>query len=328
MNIKQTAFAAVLAMALMAVPALAVFDGSSVSPVLSSYAAPGDSAEEPYSIVLVEGDSWSYTPEYTISSGVTTTVSGSAASWPLTVSGGTISGTAPQVDGQSQVYDLTIKATSQQPYQEAFQYVEFTVWNTLAVSGTSSVDTFVGGSVNLTSQSNLSGVEWSISGAPAGITINESTGAVTGTVTGANQTYQATVTATHAASGQTDTYGIAFDVSASLQVTSEDIFYAVNGEALPSSSDDPNWYQLTSNISGVTYAIESIEGGSITEEQLGIQLAADGTFSGTPLLMDDISMVVTATETATGQSVDFDLTLHIAPDLAFVGLPTGGIIIG
>ena len=327
MNTKLAAAALAMAMTLMVIPTAVMTDGSSISPVLSTYAAPGDSAEEPYSIVLVEGDSWSYTPEYTISTGVTTTVSGSAASWPLIVSGGTISGTAPQVDGQSQTYDLTIKATSQKPYQEAYQYVEFIVWNTLAVSGTSSVDTFVGGSVNLTSQSNLSGVEWSISGAPSGISINKSTGAITGTVTGANQSYGATVTAIHAASGQTDIYGITFDVSASLQVTSEDVFYAVNGEALPSSSDDPNWYQLTSNLSGVTFAINTIEGGSISEEQLGIQLAADGTFSGTLLLMDDISMVITATETATGQSVDFDLTLHIVPDLAFVGLPTGGIII-
>ena len=309
MDSKIIASAIAMAVLVMAVP-VASFDG------IDSYAATGDG--DRYAVTLVEGESYSYTPEYTID-GVTTTVSG--VQW-LSCDGGVISGTAPSVDaGSSERFDLTVKAVSQNPYQEAYQYIQFTVYDRLEVSGEGSVDTFIGGDVDVRPVCAYgSGVSWSISGAPEGVVIDKATGVISGTVGGTKGMYEATVTATHAASGQTATHGITFDVAGTLSVTSGRDVYMVNGAALPTSFDDPNYYRLTASLDGVTWKLSE---GSVT----GISIGTDGTISGTPTAMGDHEVTVTATHAASGQTADFVLNVHISAKLSFSTSPTGGIIV-
>lgn len=274
-----------------------------------------------YRVGLVEGSSYSYKPTYNLSN-VTTTLSGTAADW-LTITNGTISGTAPSVSasGGTSSYDLTIKATTTNPYQEAYQYISFTIYDTLTVSGSAtSVKTYVGGSVNVASNSNFSDSHvWSMTGAPKGISINSSTGVISGTPTEAG-TKTATITGKHSASGQVKTYTVTFNVTGVLSVTSASDMYAINGVELPIDSTHPNYYKLTSNFSGITFALSK---GTIS----GVTVNSDGTITGTPASMGDIVLTITATDGSTGQTVSFDLTVHIVSKLSFDSVPTGGIVV-
>lgn len=311
MNTKAAAAAIAMAMVMMCVPAMAMLPSDDV------LAASGDT----YAVGLVEGTAYEYTPTFNLSN-VTVTLSGTAASW-LSVSGNKISGTAPAVStsGTTASYDLVIKATTTQPTQEAYQNIQFTVYDTLTVSGSAStVNTFVGGTVNVTSSANYSsGVTFSATGLPAGVSINASTGKITGSPTAAGNT-SATITASHLASGQTKTYSVAFKVSAEIAVSSGTDMYVVNGQEITVDPSHMDYYKLTSNLSGVTFELKS---GDVT----GITVNSDGTITGTPTSMGSIDIVITATETATGQSTDFELTMHIVSKLSFDSVPTGGIIV-
>ena len=270
-----------------------------------------------FNVTMVEGTPWSYTPSYNIS-GVTTTISGTAAAW-LTVSGGVISGTAPQVTSGSVTYALTIKADTTNPTQTAYQYVNFTVYDTLVLSGGSPQTSFVGATVNLPLTANLSGVTWSATDLPTGVSINPSTGVISGTITAAgNKT--ATITGTHVASGQIKTMTIAFTVSGALAATSSPNMYCVNGIPLPTLMTDPNYYRLTASLSDVTFALKS---GSVS----GITVNADGTITGIPTSMGSIQLVITMTHAASGQTVDFTITVNVVAQLTFGSLPTGAILI-
>lgn len=106
-----------------------------------------------YSVALSSGQSWSYTPSAT-PSGATLSISGTAANW-LTLSNGTISGTAPTV-AQLTTYTLTITATTTNPAQTATQTVTFTVYPIMTASASpGTMYVYTGGPIPNTSSETV-----------------------------------------------------------------------------------------------------------------------------------------------------------------------------
>ena len=75
-------------------------------------------------VYLNGGDTWTYTPYTSISAILS--ISGTATSW-VSLSNGVISGTAPTNIPSTEVYHLTITATTSNPVQTIMQTVDFTV---------------------------------------------------------------------------------------------------------------------------------------------------------------------------------------------------------
>ena len=307
MNKKTLALVAVFCLVSSAVVMCAMMEDSDAA----------DYTGNTYSVKLLEGQAYSYTPSFSLV-GVTVTISGTATSW-LSVSGITISGTAPAVSSGNSTYTLEITASTVQPTQTAKQYITFTVYDTLTISGTSTFAGSISGAVNLTSTSNLAGTTWTATNLPAGLSINASTGTIIGTPSAAGSK-TATITGTHSDSNQVKTYTINFAISTGLSVSSAAHLYCVNGKVLPTSAADPDYYKFTANLTGVTFAIKS---GAVS----GITVNSDGRVTGTPVMMGNHVMTITATETSTGQKVDFNLTVHIVAPLIFDVFPEGGILV-
>ncbi|MCQ2069803.1 MAG: putative Ig domain-containing protein [archaeon] len=284
-----------------------------------------------YNVGIVEGATYSYTPAFSLS-GVTITLSGTAASW-LTVNNGVISGTAPAVSaaGGTATYDLTITAKTTKPVQTATQMIHFTVYDTLSGSVTvSNSNLYTGCTPSFTVTSCYqSGVTYALSGAPAGLSINSSTGVISGTVTDAGTTsgksFTVKVTETHLASGQTKDVTVAVKVYSKLAqntTTYGKDMYVVNGEVVTTDTSSEDYNKVVSNItSGVTYALKS---GSTMPS--GLILNSNGTITGTCTAMGDKTVTVVATQTATGQTVDCTMNIHSVGKLSFSSVPTGGIV--
>lgn len=325
MNFKAVAAVAMaFAMLAMAVPIVAFSDSASAD----------DTSGNTYNVALYEGQTYSYTPAYSLS-GVTTTLSGTAVSaFSMTVSSGTISGTAPSVStsGGSQTYTLDICARTTQPVQEAHQYINFTVYDTLTITGANSETTFVGDSVTVDMGSNFEGkgATFSATNLPSGLSINSSNGKITGTVTGTAGTKTATITVQHAASGQTTAAGhaqtktVTFNVSAAITATGTGNslnMYVINGSAVPTSNSDPNYFKLTSNLGN-----KATFSGDLTG-MTGLTLNSDGTITGTPTFMGEKSATVTVTDQDNPtNTTTVTLKVTAVAKLSFSSVPTGGII--
>ena len=297
-----------MAMVMMTVPTMAMLPSEDV------FADSGST----YAVGLVEGTPYDYSPTFNLSD-VTVEISGSAASW-LSVSGTSIHGSAPEVSSNTESFDLTIRASTTQPSQEAYQYIQFTVYDTLELDydDEGTIMTYVGGYVDKTPMVNFTdGVTFSATGLPTGVNINETSGAITGSPN-TDGSYSATISVNHLASGQTDMYTIDFQVSKAIEVLSGTDMYMVNGQELP-SSESPDHYQLECNIDGLTFELD----GSVS----GIEIGSDGTFTGIPSSMGDIPMKITITEESTGQTYEFTLNMHIVSKLTFDSAPTGGILV-
>ena len=325
MNYKAlTAAAMVLAIAVMAIPAAVFSDSVSAD----------DTSGNTYNVALYEGQAYSYTPTYSLS-GVTTTLSGTAVSaFGMTVSGGTISGTAPAVStsGGSQTYTLDICAKTTRPAQEAHQYINFTVYDTLTVTGASSETTFVGDVVEVDMGSNFEGkgATFSATGLPSGLSINSSNGKITGTVGGSAGTYSATVTVQHTASGQITAAGksqsktVTFTVSSGITANGSDgtlTMYVVNGSVVPTDPTDENFYKLVSNLGNKATFSGTLTGMS------GLTLNSNGTITGTPTFMGEKSAMITVTDSDNPtNSTTVTLTVSAVAKLSFGSVPTGGIV--
>ena len=325
MNFKAlTAAAMVLALAVMVIPAA----------VFTEDVSADDTSGNTYNVALYEGQVYSYKPSYSLS-GVTTTLSGTAVSaFNMTVSNGTISGTAPAIStsGGNQTYTLDICAKTTQPVQEAHQYINFTVYDTLTVTGASSEKTYVGDSVTVDMGSNFEskGATYSATGLPSGLSINSTNGKITGTVGGNAGTFNATVTVQHAASGQTTAAGkavtkqVSFVVSAAITATGTGNslnMYVINGSAVPTASSDPNYFKLTSNLGNKATFSGDISG------MTGLTLNSDGTITGTPTFMGEKTASVTVTDSDNPtNTVTVTLKVTAVAKLSFSSVPTGGII--
>lgn len=297
-------------MLMMSVPAFALMPSDDV------FADSGST----YAVGIVEGTYYDYTPTFNLSN-VTVEISGSAASW-LSVAVNNISGTAPEVHtrGGTETYDLTIRATTTQPTQEAYQHIQFTVYDTLdAMFMESTVKTYVGANVTVPIDVNYTdGLTFQASGLPSGLNMDPVTGEIDG-VPMDSGSYTVNIAVEHMASGQTETCSVTFEISEAIQITSGMDIYMVNGEPITSDSASPDYYRLECNIDGVTFQMS----GSVT----GVEINSDGTFSGTPSSMGDIPVTITITETETGQTYDFQMTMHIVSKLSFDSAPTGGILV-
>lgn len=73
---------------------------------------------------MIGGETWTYTPTTNMTSVLS--ISGTATSW-VSLTSGTVSGTAPTNTSVGQTYDLTITASTSDPNQNATQTVSFTV---------------------------------------------------------------------------------------------------------------------------------------------------------------------------------------------------------
>ena len=310
MNVKLAAAAVAMAMVMMSVPALAMLPSDDV------FADSGST----YAVGLVEGTPYDYTPTFNLSN-VTVELSGSAASW-LSVSGNTISGIAPPVSqyGGTDSYELTIEASTTQPTQVAYQHILFTVYDTLVASVMEPVvKTYVGGHVMIPVDVNyMDGVTYEAPGLPSGLNIDNNTGEINGVPVYSGTTV-IDVTVRHLASGQTANCSVTFQVSEAITITSGSDIYMVNGMEIVTDPTSPDFYRLMCNIDGVTFEMS----GAVT----GVQINSDGTFSGTPTSMGDIPVTITITETETGQTYDFEMSMHIVSKLSFDSVPTGGIIV-
>jgi hypothetical protein len=325
MNFKaMTAAAMVLALAVMVIPAA----------VFTEDVSADDTSGNTYNVALYEGQVYSYTPSYSLS-GVTTTLSGTAVSaFSMTVSNGTISGTAPTIStsGGSQTYDLDICASTTKPTQEAHQYVHFTVYDTLTITGPSSKTTFVGDAVEVNMGSNFegSGATYSATDLPSGLSINSSTGVISGTVGGSAGTFTSTVTVEHTASGQISVAGkaqsmtVTFDVSAVITANGSDgtlTMYVINGSVVTTDFTDPNYYKLISNLGNKASFSGSLIG------LTGLNLNSDGTITGTPTFMGEKSATVTVADSDNPtNTTSVTLTVEAVAKLSFSSTPTGGII--
>lgn len=322
MNSKQI-LTVILAASLCALPFAVVADD----------ALAVDTSGNTYNVALREGQAYSYTPTFSIS-GVTVSISGTAVSaFGMTVSGSTISGTAPTVStsGGSQTYSLDITASTTRPTQTAHQYINFTVYDTLTISGGASVNAYIGKSVTHDIGSNFEGkgATYSATNLPGGLSINSSTGKITGTVSGSTGNKTATITVQHTASGQTTAAGAAktlnvtFAVSPAITGTGSDgglNMYVINGTAVATSNSDPNYYRLTSNITGATFSADM-------SQLSGLTLNQNGTVTGTPTFMGEKTVAVTVADpNNSGNTATLSLKVTSVSKLGFDSVPTGGIV--
>ena len=314
----------VIAVAFMTVPAV----------ILSGDVAADDTTGNTYNVSLCEGQVYSYTPAYSLGD-VVTTLSGTAVSaFGMTVSNGTITGTAPQisVSGGSQTFSLDICASTVRPVQEAHQYINFTVYDTLTVSVSSSKSAFIGESVEVDMGSNFEGkgAVFSASGLPSGLSIDSSTGMITGVVGGTPGTYSSVITVQHTASGQIVSAGkaksmtVAFDISAEITAEGSDgtlTMFVINGSSVPTDPADANYYKLVSNLGD-----RAVFSGPLTG-MTGLTLNSDGTITGTPSFMGTKSAEITVSDSDNPlNSVTITLTITAVAKLSFSSAPTGGII--
>ena len=303
---------------LLSAMAVAVLMACVFAPCLMVFSDNGsDAAAATYGVTVVEGETYVYETSFNLE-GVTVSVSGSAAEF-TTVDGLTVTSVIPEY-GENNAYVLNITGSKTKPTQSVTQTINFTVVDTLAVSGTEAANIAVGKAyTHAAPVSNIAGVVWSASNLPAGLSINASTGVISGTPTSADDV-TATVTATHAVRDgktQTDSFQIAFTASEKVQITSEAEVFAIRGTAVPTDVSNPDYWKAEANIAGVTFQASGLPE--------GITMAADGSITGTASVSGEYDVTVTVTETATGQTAQMTVTFTVVDPIGFTSVPTGGI---
>ena len=297
---------------------------------------------------LLAGATYTYSPTYNVTSGLTMTLSGTASAW-LNKSGTspnfTISGTAPtNFSGDSATYDLLITVNTTHPNQTATQSIHFTVYKVLTVGTTTSDIIFEGDSVSITSTTNMSsGVVFSSSDLPAGLTCsNDGTisGTVTRTYSGSSdyETITSHVRGTHSASNQVKEYTITFTMYKSLVLSVDTEGYAVKGTSLSTvfeDADSGSFDNVSSNLSsGMSYSAtvkvgsgSAVNATGASNAQSGIYVdASTGAILGTPSASGDYTIVITGMHSASGQpSVSKTVTLHVVDPMGFTSAPSGEI---
>lgn len=315
-HIRTTALFAVALLAVSAC-ALPIFAGD-------LNAAAGDSQSNPYVVNIVKGQTWQYTPTFPSSLSPTITIEKQGSAWTSTdgtyasVSSGKVSVAIP-TSAPSGSYKVIIKATTSKPTQTARQYVEFNVVDKLTVSGSAStINTYVGGSVSWTPTANLSGATFSVSPAlPAGLSINSSTGKISGTPTTATASKSYTVTATTTAPSQTATTAVTIFVESAIAISGTDTVYAAVGGAQDTAS-------VSSNV-GANWSITNY--GTLSSGKVSISSTGSITVSAVSGDAGQHTITVKATSKVTGQSTTKTITISIAEQLLYTSEPSAGIIV-
>lgn len=153
-------------------------------------------------------------------------------------------------------------------------------------------------------------ITWSASGLPDGLTLNGTTGAISGTPTAAG-TYSVVVTASEADGGI---------ASASFTILVRET--VINTESLPNALQNAEYSAALSATGAVGGAITwSIASGGLPA---GLTLiAATGVISGTPTAKGASTFTVTATEEGGGTAAK-ELTLTVASSVTVTYAPNGG----
>lgn len=165
-------------------------------------------------VIGVSGGTYSYTPGTNITSAVLTYTK--TVDW-LTFSNGTLSGTFPTVASPT-TYTVVLTATSSSPTQTVTQSITFYVYPEITYIEEPITSIFMGESYDYELSSSLDGVVYTVSGVEW-LTISD--GHIVGCAPVADDSYIVTfkITATHAASGQTNTRTVDLTVNEILEFT-------------------------------------------------------------------------------------------------------------
>lgn len=274
---------------------------------------------------MIGGETWTYTPTTNMTSVLS--ISGTAASW-VSLTSGTVSGTAPTNTSVGQTYDLTITASTSDPEQNATQTVTFTVDPQITLTAPASYTVQFG-----TDTSNVLGSNfedgtrniYSITGGTAtGFTVNAATG-----VLGWNNPAAGTITFT-ATSPYTYTSGATNTATATMDVTVTGILtasvsgtlYLVTGKVVPNTPAEAVTLNHNDVGSGTyTWAV-------VGTNTSGVTVASDGTLGGTPGNVGTYAVTVRCTSVVGGttQTADTTLNIVIVQVLAFTSSPSSGTI--
>ncbi|WP_169055411.1 putative Ig domain-containing protein [Rhizobium sp. P44RR-XXIV] len=127
---------------------------------------------------------------------------------------------------------------------------------------------------------------------PNGLTLNSSTGAISGTPT-AGGTFNFTVTATDSSGGMNSP----FSVSKAYSVAINAATIAIGPATLPGAALNTAYSQTITASGGTSGYTYSVTGGALPQ---GLALSSNGTLDGTPTAAGNFNFTVTATDSSTG----------------------------
>lgn len=266
----------------------------------------------------VVGDTFSWTPTTNIvSAGLTSsgyTLTGTLPSGlTFNSSTGAISGTPT---ASKAVTSYTVTANTSAPVQSKSATVSIVVYSDLNAGADVTVNGIVGGSSTYTAPTKASDltVVWAVTSGslPTGLTLNTSTGAITGTYSAASNTYskQVTLTATTAQGTQSDSRIVTFNYENAATITGTTVLYGVAGTAntdgitLSSNLGTHAKWSITSN-GGCTGATIS-SAGKITLSSA----CTAGTYTMTVKAVSDTVTTNAVTKTVT-VTVENSLTITV-----------------
>lgn len=297
-----------------------------LSPMICSEsdAADGDSSSSPVVLDIVKGQKLVYTPTFPSTLSPTITIPYQGTSWTstagnyATVSGSTVTVTIPAASTYTEYY-VVIKASATQPTQTANQYVKFNISDRLILTGTSEIKTYVDGSVDWTPSTNMSGATFTVSPAlPTGLSMNSSTGKITGTPTTAQAAKSYTVTAKTTSPAQTKTLSVSITVEAKMTISGTTTVYAAVGGAQDTA-------QVSCNVSGVTWSISSY--GTLDSSKISVDSSGNITVTPTSGSQGTHNITMKATSPITGQTATKSITVVIKDQLIFNNVPTAAMIV-
>ena len=274
---------------------------------------------------MIGGETWTYTPTTNMTSVLS--ISGTATSW-VSLTSGTVSGTAPTNTSVGQTYDLTITASTSDPNQNVTQTVTFTVDPQITLTAPASYTVQFGTDTSNVLASNFQGGGRSIysitGGTATGFTVNAATG-----VLGWDNPVAGTIIFT-ATSPYTYTSGATNTASATMNVTVTGILtasvsgtlYLVTGKTVPNTPAEAVTLNHNDVGSGTyTWAV-------VGTNTSGVTVASDGTLGGTPGNVGTYAVTVRCTSVVGGttQTADTTLNIVIVQVLAFTSSPSSGTI--
>jgi len=274
---------------------------------------------------MIGGETWTYTPATNMTSVLS--ISGTATSW-VSLTSGTVSGTAPTNTSVGQTYDLTITASTSDPNQTAMQTVTFTVDPQITMLAPATYTVAYGTDADDILGSNFYGGGRSIYSITGGTATGFEVDAVSGAVDWINPTpgtviFTATSPYTYT-SGATNTASATMDVTVTgvLTASVSGTLYLVTGKTVPNTPAEAVTLNHTDVGTGTyTWTV-------VGTNDSGVTVASDGTLGGTPGAVGTYAVTVRCTSVVDGttQTADTTLNIVIVQVLAFTSSPFSGTI--